>query len=352
VTVNKKKLQKSVDLIKEGIENVIFPGAAVAVGSSEDIYLLESFGNRSLYPEKLPLLRNTLFDMASLTKVMATTPLFMRLLEEGKLSLYDKISQFVEITEDKKDINILNLLTHSAGFISHIMFEEVCSSYEEVIQHILKTPLEYSPDSRVLYSDLSFILLGYILEQVGGDTLDKLCRRYVFDPLGMENTTFNPIGKDAAATERDKCTGDFLTGKVHDENARFLGGVSGHAGLFSTIEDSVKYANMLINRGKVKDDVFISKNGFRTMIRNYTHGLEEDRALGWFIKGDKISSGGDIISQSAFGHTGFTGTSLWVDVENDIYSVLLTNRVHPTRDNTDIIRFRRLFHNIVLSSVE
>jgi CubicO group peptidase (beta-lactamase class C family) len=352
VSINIRKLQKSVELVKEGIEKGIFPGAAVAVGSSEDIYLLESLGNRSIYPEKLPLLRNTLFDMASLTKVMATTPLFMRFMEEGKLSLYDKISDFVPITEDKKHINLLNLLTHSAGFVSHVLFEKVCSSYEEVIQYILKTPLEYKTGSRVVYSDFSFILLGYILEQVGGDTLDTLCRKYVFGPLGMDSTTFNPCGTNAAATEVDKSTGEFLTGRVHDENARFLGGVSGHAGLFSTRGDVVKYATMLINRGKVKGDTFLSRNGFSTMIRNYTRGLEEDRALGWFLKADKISSGGDIISQSAFGHTGFTGTSLWVDIENDIYAILLTNRVHPTRDNTEIIRFRRLFHNVVLSSIE
>jgi CubicO group peptidase (beta-lactamase class C family) len=352
VPVNEKKLLKAVDLVKEGINKGYFPCATLAIGSSENTYIIEHFGNRSLYPVKKPLERNTLFDMASLTKVMATTPLLMRLLEQGKISLYDKISQYVEVTEEKKDVTTLNLLTHSAGFTWHVLFEEKCNSYEEVIQYIAKAPLDYKPGSRVIYSDFSFILLGYILEQVGGDTMDKLCKKHVFEPLGMGNTTFKPIGKTAAATELDKTSGTFLEGIVHDENARFLGGVAGHAGLFSTVEDCVKYASMLINRGKVKGEAFLSKNGFNTMIRNYTKGLDEDRALGWFVKADKLSSGGDIISQNAFGHTGFTGTSLWVDIENDIYAVLLTNRVHPTRENTEIIRFRRLFHNIVLSAVQ
>ena len=350
--VNIKKLQHVVQLTKDGINNGYFPGAAVAVGSKEGIYFIEHFGNRSLYPEKLPLEYDTLFDMASLTKVMATTPLLIRFLEEGKISLYDKVSDYVEITEEKKEINILNLLTHTAGFKPHVLFEKVCTSYKDAIKYIAQAPLEYKTGSRVLYSDFSFILLGYILQQIGGDTLDNLCRKYVFQPLGLENTTFNPISKMAVATELDKATGEMLVGKVHDENARFFGGVSGHAGLFSTIEDTAKYASMLINGGKINGKPFLSKNGFNSMIRNYTAGLDEDRALGWFIKADKISSGGDLISPHAFGHTGFTGTSIWVDIENDIFAVLLTNRVHPTRDNTHIIRFRRLFHNAVLSAVE
>jgi CubicO group peptidase (beta-lactamase class C family) len=352
MSVNEKKLLKCVDLVREGVSKGYFPCAVLAVGSSDKLHLIEHFGSRKLYPVREPLERSTLFDMASLTKVMATTPLFMRLLEQGKISLYDKLSQFIEVTEEKKEISIFNLLTHSAGFTAHVLFEEKCSSSREVIDYIVNAPLEYAPGSRVIYSDFSFILLGYILETVGGDTLDMLCKRHVFDPLGLENTTFNPVGKVSVATEIDKASGTFLEGTVHDENARFLGGVAGHAGLFSTIEDCAKYAGMLVNKGMIKDEAFISKNGFNAMIRNYTKGLEEDRALGWVVKSDKISSGGDIIPENSFGHTGFTGTCMWVDIEDDLYAVLLTNRVHPTRDNAEIIRFRRLFHNLVFSSVE
>jgi CubicO group peptidase (beta-lactamase class C family) len=186
---------------------------------------------------------------------------------------------------------------------------------------------------------------------VGEDRLDVLCRRHVFDPLGMVNTSFNPRGCNIAATEADD-RGIPLAGTCHDENARFFGGVSGHAGLFSNIDDVTKFTHMLINTGKIGGSSFLSRSSLHTMIRNYTPGLEECRGIGWCIKGDKLSSGGDIISPAAFGHTGFTGTSIWVDMDNDIYINLLTNRVHPSRENTGIIRFRRLFHNAVMSSVE
>ncbi|MGV8981901.1 serine hydrolase domain-containing protein [Clostridium sp.] len=350
--VNIKKLEKAIQLVKEGINKGCFPCAAVAVGSRKNLYSIEHFGNRSLYPEKHDLQRDTLFDMASLTKVMATTPLLIRFLEDGKISLYDKISEFVEVTEEKKEINILNLLTHTAGFKPYVLFENVCNSYKDAIKYIIKEPLICQVGSKVAYSDFSFILLGYILEQIGGDTLDNLCRRHVFQPLDLKNTTFNPISKNVVATQMDKVTGKMLLGRVHDENSRFFGGVSGHAGLFSTIEDTAKYAKMLVNLGKIDGQSFISKNGFNSMVRNYTSSLNEDRALGWLLKADKMSSGGELISPNAFGHTGFTGTSIWVDIENDIYAILLTNRVHPTRDNTNILRFRRLFHNAVISGVE
>jgi CubicO group peptidase (beta-lactamase class C family) len=216
------------------------------------------------------------------------------------------------------------------------------------IKYICESELEYKPGTRVIYSDFSYIILACILEKIGNERLDKLSRKYVFEPLGMDHTCFNPKGENIAATEFDPVTSKPLIGVVHDENARFLDGISGHAGLFSNIEDVSKLANMLINRGKR----FMSSPTFEAMIRNYTKGLDENRGIGWCIKGNELSSGGDIISPNAFGHTGFTGTSLWIDIENNIYAALLTNRVHPTRENMNIIRFRRLFHNMVLSAVE
>jgi CubicO group peptidase (beta-lactamase class C family) len=342
-----KRQQQILKLVKDAIDKGYFPCAAVAVGNRENIHFIEHFGNRKIYPEKLPLEKYTLFDMASLTKVMATTPLLIRYIEEGKISLYDKISEYVEITQDKNKITILNLLTHTAGFMPYVLFEKECTSYKDSINYIAKTPLICETGSKVIYSDFSFILLGYILEQIGGDTLDNLCGKHVFEPLGLNNTTFNPTSKMAAATEIDKATGEMLIGKVHDENARFFGGISGHAGLFSTIEDTTKYASMLVNRGRVNGESFFSKVGFNSMIRNYTTGLNEDRALGWLLKEVKIPSGSKLISSNAILHTGFTGTSIWVDIENDIYAVLLTNRVHPTRSNTNILEFRKLFHNAI-----
>lgn len=350
MSINKKKLNTAINLIPIAIQKGFFPGAQVVIGHKNGIYKSESFGNRCIYPEIVPLDNNTLFDMASLTKVMATTMVFIKFLEVGLISLYDRVGYFLEDFkgEQKDDITILNLLTHTAGFAPFKPLHILCKDYEDSIKYICNSDLEYKSGTNVVYSDFSYIILAYILEKIGNERLDKLSRKYVFEPLGMDNTCFNPAGDKIAATEIDPTTNKPLIGIVHDENARFLGGISGHAGLFSNINDVSKFANMLINRG----NGYMSSPSFEAMTRNYTRGMNENRGIGWCIKGNELCSGGDLISPSAFGHTGFTGTSLWVDVENDVYVGLLTNRVHPTRGNLEIIRFRRVFHNAVLSVVD
>lgn len=350
MSINSKKLTTALNLINDAIQNNYFPGAQIVIGHNKGIYVSEAFGNKSIYPEILPLDKNTLFDMASLTKVMATTMVLMKFLEKGLISLYDRVGYFLkEFKGGKKDVvTILNLVTHTAGFAPFKPLYTLCRDYKDSIKYICTSDLEYTPNTRVVYSDFSYIILAYLLEKIGNDRLDKLSQKYVFEPLNMNNTCFNPKLKNIAATEIDPKTNTPLVGIVHDENARFLEGISGHAGLFSNIEDVSKLATMLINRG----NGFMSQPAFDAMIRNYTKGMDENRGIGWCIKGTELSSGGDIISPNAFGHTGFTGTSLWVDIEHDIYVGLLTNRVHPTRENMNIIRFRRLFHNAVLASVE
>lgn len=346
MSINEEKLDCAFMLVKEAIGKNYFPGAQVLIGNRKGIIRANSFGNRCLYPEKLPMTEETLFDLASLTKIVATTTLFMIFMEKGLISVYDKVNYYLE--ECKEEITIFNLLTHTAGFVPFEALQEFSESYEEAIKYICQRELQYKIGEKCVYSDYSYILLGYILEKIGGARLDVLCKKYIFEPLEMKNTTFNPTAKNVAATEIDKVTGKTLIGVVHDENARFLEGISGHAGLFSNMYDLSKLANMYINEG----NKFISKASFNTMIRNYTQGLEEDRGYGWCIKGDKISSGGDILSPEAFGHSGFTGTSMWIDIKNDIYIILLTNRVHPSRDNLNIRRFRRVFGNAVLASIE
>lgn len=352
MSINVEKLNYAFSLIEDGINKGYFPGAAAVVGHKKGIYKIEHYGNRCLIPEKLPLKRDTLFDMASLTKVVATNTLFMIFLDKGLVSIFDKVSDYVEYfkNDEKENITIFNLLTHTAGLPAFGPLHELCKDFDDAIRFISEEKLVYKPGTRVIYSDYGFILLKYILEKIGKDSLDNLCGRYVFEPLGMTSTGFNPKVKNVAATE--VFSGKPLIGVCHDENGRFFHGVSGHAGLFSNIEDMTKFASMLINEGNYRGNQLISKNTFRTMIQNYTEGLEENRALGWTVKGKILSSGGDIISPKAFGHTGFTGTSIWTDIENDIYIVLLTNRVHPTRENTDIIRFRRVFHNAVMAAVD
>jgi CubicO group peptidase (beta-lactamase class C family) len=354
MAINIERLNYAFSLIEDGISKGYFPGAAAAVGHKKGIYKIEHYGNRCLIPEKLPMERNTLFDMASLTKVVATNTLFMMFLEKGLISVFDKVSQYVEYFkgEEKEDITLFNLLTHTAGLPAFGPLYKHCKDFEDAIAFISREKLVYKPGTRVIYSDYGFILLKYILEKVGQDSLDNLCKKYVFEPLEMNNTCFNPKSSNAAATEIDPESGKTLIGICHDENGRFFNGISGHAGLFSNIEDMSKFASMLINEGNYKGKQLISKAAFKAMIQNYTEGLEENRAWGWCVKGRILSSGGDIISPKAFGHTGFTGTSIWTDIENDIYVVLLTNRVHPTRENNSIIRFRRVFHNAIISALE
>ena len=348
--IDEKKLDSAMNLINEAISKGYFPGAEVVIGQKDKVLRSKCYGNRCTYKEVLPVLDDTLYDLASLTKVTATNTLFMVFLEKGLISIYDKVADFLECFKgnDKEDITIFNLLTHTAGFVPFTPLYETCTDYEDAIRYICSLELEYKPGTKVEYSDFSYILLGYILEKIGHARLDVLCEKYVFNPLNMKNTCFNPKGDNIAATELDKATGKVLVGTVHDENARFLRGISGHAGLFSNKEDMAKFAKMLINKG----NGFISYPAFCAMTRNYTENLNENRGFGWCIKGNKLSSGGDIISSSAFGHTGFTGTSIWIDTENDIYIILLTNRVHPTRENNKMIMFRRRFHNAVLASVK
>lgn len=349
MSINEEKLDNAFKLVEEAVKKDYFPGVQVLAGNKKGIIRANSFGSSCIYPEKLPMKDDTLFDLASLTKIVGTSTLFMIFLEKGLISVYDKVNYYLSEFkgESKEKITIFNLLTHTAGFVPFEALYELCENYEDAINYICKSELMYKPGERCLYSDYSYIILGYILEKIGGARLDVLCKKYIFEPLGMISTTFNPASKNIAATEIDKATGKPFIGVVHDENARFFDGISGHAGLFSNMYDMAKFANMYINEG----NGFISKASFDTMIRNHTPELEEYRGFGWCVKGDKISSGGDIIAPEAFGHTGFTGTSLWIDVKNDVYMILLTNRVHPSRENINIRRFRRLFGNAVLGAV-
>jgi CubicO group peptidase (beta-lactamase class C family) len=352
MSFNLSKLEKAFMLLDKGIEEGVFPGVAAAVGDDKGFVRVDVKGNKRLYPYDEKLNRQSLFDLASLTKVVATTMLLMKMVESGLISVYDRVSEYIpNFKNDGKDkITVFQLLTHTSGLPAYLPFYEKCKDYLDSINYICEE-VKLNPNKNVEYSDLNFILLGRILEILGGSRLDTLCHKEVFEPLGMKDTMFNPIGNDIVPTELDKTTGKVIEGECHDENARFFGGVSGHAGLFSTIDDLIKFATMLINFGRVREDVFLSYPLFVRMITNYTPNSEENRGWGWVIKGH-TAFGGDLFSEKAFGHTGFTGTSIWVDPEYKVFIILLTNRVHPTRENVKIIRFRRLFHNAVLSALD
>lgn len=358
---NNHNFNTAFDLLPKAVGAGTFPGAAAAVGCSGGLYRTGIYGSRCLEPELLPVLPDTLYDLASLTKVIATTTLFMIFQEEGRISALDKVSRYIGGFTgcNKESATLLNLLTHTSGLADHVRLDLLCRDYEDAICYLTNMPPVYNPGESVVYSCLGYILLGYILEKVGDDKLDVLCRRYIFGPLGMQNTCFNPDSGNAAATEYGENDGKMLAGRCHDENARFLGGVSGNAGLFSNINDLTIFASMLINKGRSEGRQFLSKASVAAMTRNYTAHLNLDRGLGWNIRGHRINGidgwstpAGDLMSPGAFGHTGFTGTSIWIDPGNDIFAILLTNCVHPGRNITALLQFRPLFHNAVMAGLD
>ncbi len=353
--MNNTHFQAAMDVAEAYAVSGGAPCAAAAVVSADGRKRVGAFGVTRPGGRKIDT--STLFDVASLTKVTATFPVMMRLHEQGKLTLSAPVSQFLPgfRREDLAGIRLFHLATHCSGLLWHKDFYRVCKSVQDAIDIIVNMELDYPTGSRVIYSDLGFILLGHIVQLVGGDTLDALAKKYVYDPLGMTNTGFRPKPSDnIAATEIDPDTGELICGVVHDENARSFGGVSGHAGLFSSIDDMSRYAAMLLNGGTLDGVRILSKQSIDVARVSHTPALDYNRGIAWQVNtipacrreiGD-ISSG-DLMSTEAFGHTGFTGTSLWVDMPNGICAVLMTNRVCPTRENQTLPPVRRLFHNAI-----
>jgi len=341
-------------LVESQVGSGCYPGAVVVVARNGLVAHRRAYGYRSLYPEREEMTLDTLFDAASLTKVAATLPVVLRLAEEGALGLDDRLSLYYPaFTGGWKDrVTLRHLLTHTSGLPAHRHLYSLLPGPEAVEGYIASLDLEYEPGTRVVYSDLGFILLGKIAERLLGMPLDEAARRLVFEPLGMTDTMYRPGEAErarAAATEYVPGTG-FLRGVVHDENARFMGGVSGHAGLFTTADDLAVYGEAWLEGGSLGGARILGGATVAEAVRPQTEGLGERRGLGWQLRGPGASCG-DFLSMQAFGHTGFTGTSLWVDPVYRLVVVFLTNRVHPTRDNRCLLRARRLVHNVVAGGI-
>ncbi|MDR1598903.1 MAG: beta-lactamase family protein [Oscillospiraceae bacterium] len=320
-------------LLEQGARDGAFPSATAAVGWRGETPLLFAVGGANLL---------TRFDMASCTKPFSATPLALLAIEDGELTLYDTVSRFFpETPPDKAGITILQLLTHTGGFTQHYHIQDDTDDPERVVESILRSTLLDQPEGTPAYSCIGFILLGKILEKAYGASLDALSAERVFGPLGMRNTSYNPTGGNIAPTEMSAATGVAWQGIVHDENARFLRGVSANAGVFADIADTARFCAMLAMGG----DGFLSAATMRKAIRNYTPGHDTHRGLGFHLAGPPLNFMGDLFPPESFGHTGFTGTCFAVDPHTGFYAALLTNRVHPTRENDKIQRFRRVFHN-------
>lgn len=345
-----KKYAIAVKLIHEAIEQEIFPAACLEVGNLRGRIFRHWEGNRSLYPTVKPVKENTLFDMASVTKILSPTMVALRFIEEGRLCLSDRIGDFFAAPEDKKEITIFNLLTHTSGIRPYVSIVDQAPSLEEVIETILSLKLAFPVGRNVGYSCLGFIVLGKILELVGGAPLDILSQKYVFEPLAMKSTTFKPEGENIAATDYDPQNGICSLGIVNDHNSRFLGGIAGNAGVFSNLDDLSNFALMLANMGYFKGRQYLSSATFAKAITNWTPQFDQTRGLGFLLTDTKIDPPGELFSTGSFGHTGYTGTSVFVDKETGLYVILLTNRVHSKKLDDRILRFRRVFHNAILAA--
>jgi len=333
------------DMLAQGIEDGVFPSAAAAVGMRDHVFFMQASGRLSLADQEEANIK-TRYDMASMTKIMAPTMLALLALEKGLLVLDDTLSLYFDAPMDKANITIFQLMTHTGGFTPSFLLEEACKTPDEDVDATLRRPLEGLPGQMPRYSCMGYILLGRILEKVFSMPLHTASRRLIFEPLGMGSTSYLPEGGNIAATEVNDATGKAFQGIVHDENARFIQGVSGNAGLFSNIEDCVRFAAMLSNNGRP----LLNPGTLRLATQNHTPAFEVHRGLGFHIGGGPGSFVGDLFPPETFGHTGFTGTSLVVDPTSGLYAVLLTNAVHPKRGNPAIQRFRRLFHNRVYAA--
>ena len=305
-----------------------------------------------------PVDRRTVYDLASLTKVVALTTVVMMTVDQGRLDLDQPVSRYLPefAGPDKAAVTVRHLLTHSSGLRAHRPLWQEAPNAPQAIALVLATPLDTTPGTRMVYSDLGAILLTKIVERIHGRSIDRLFDRLVGQPLGLQATRFRPPAgwRDRLApTEQDPWRGRVVHGEVHDENAAFLGGVSGHAGLFGTAEDLLRFGEWLlaVRRG----DPGLAPGLSLSVIREFTRRQElvpgSSRALGWDTP-SAGSSAGTRLSAESFGHTGFTGTSIWIDPTRDLAVVLLSNRVNPTRDNPRLGPLRILVADRTVSALE
>ncbi len=325
-------------LLNDAIAKDQIPGAVCLIGRLQpngdlDILHFKAYGSRALVPSKEPMTTDTIFDAASLTKVIATTSSVMRLFERGQIRLNDRVTQYLpRFQNGKSEITVRHLLTHFSGLRPDLDLKPAWSGYETGIEKALIDKPVAEPGERMIYSDINFILLGEIVRKVSGKPLDQFAREEVFTPLGMKESTFNPPAAwraRIAPTEIDN--GAPLRGVVHDPTTRFMGGVAGHAGLFTTAGDLSRFAAAILTKGALPGGItWVSPLTIQKFTEPQTPPIQPTlRGLGWDIDSPFSSNRGELYPIGSFGHTGFTGTSLWIDPVSRSFVILLTNSVHP-----------------------
>ena len=321
-------------VIEEAIRQDRLPGAVLLVGHDGQVIYRKAYGQRAVYPKAEPMTVDTIFDCASLTKVLATTPSLMKLFEEGKFRLNDKVTdRFPEFQGGKSDITLRNLFTHFSGLRPDLTLSPAWSGYETGIHLAMIDKPAGPPGVRFVYSDINFILLGELVHRLSGQMLNEYARQNIFLPLGMKETQFLPpasLTPRIAPTERTPKDGPALRGTVHDPTARYMGGVAGHAGLFSTAGDLARFAQMMIDGGTLDGVRIVGPLTVRKFTEPQTPPDQPIlRGLGWDIDSPYSSNRGELFPIGSFGHTGFTGTSMWIDPSTNTYVILLANSVHP-----------------------
>jgi CubicO group peptidase (beta-lactamase class C family) len=325
-------------ILERGVAEGAFPGAYAVVGTRAGIIAEYGAGQLDRNDPTRPTNR-TVWDLASLTKVIGTTSAMLQLVGSGRVALDTPVVRYLPEwrAPGAERVTVRHLLTHAAGLPAWRALYKEAGDRSEAVRQVFATSPDTLPGMRMVYSDLGFILLGQLVERVSTESLDAYDVRHVFAPLGMQETRYLPPASwraRTAPTEVDPWRNRHLRGEVHDENAAMLGGVSGHAGLFSTAHDLARFARMYLNGGVLDGVRVFDSSTVATFTRAQQPALSH-RALGWETPNTRNSAGSQL-SPSAFGHTGFTGTSIWMDPERDLFVLLLTNRVNPTRQSTGI----------------
>ena len=324
------RLQAVDAVIERAIQEGNIPGAVLVVGHNRQVIYRKAYGSRALEPRREPMTLNTIFDVASLTKVIVTTTAVMQLVEQGKVRLNDPVAKYLpEFAQNgKEDITVRQLLTHFSGLEPDLDLKTPWEGKETAYRMAFAETPEDAPGSKFTYSDINFIVLGALVERISSETLDEYANRHIFAPLKMTHTRYLPPAawrRGIAPTQYDE-NEHMLRGVVHDPTARRMGGVAGHAGFFSTADDLAKFAQALLDGG----DGILSRLSVEKMTSpEQPPSAPVLRGFGWDIDSPYSTNRGDLLPIGSYGHTGFTGTSLWIDPTTQTYIILLTNAVHP-----------------------
>ena len=364
IGLSSERLKYIDSVVIRNINEGNLPGAVVVVGGKNGVVYRKAFGNSWLIPEKKPMTLETIFDLASLTKPIATATSIMILVERGQISLEDEVRKYIPefkpyVDEQGKEYHakIYHLLTHTSGLPDYTSADSIKNKYgypapEGTIETICNLPRFAPPGKEFKYSCLGFITLAEIVKRVTGKNIAEFSKENIFIPLGMKKTTYNPdekLKKECAPTEFRN--GKIICGEVHDPLAYVQGGISGNAGLFSTADDLAIFAQMILNKGVYKNKRILGSKTVDLMTSIYPKVEFAGRGLGWDINSAYMQQSGDIFEIGSFGHTGFTGTSIHISKKEGIFVIILTNRVHPDGKG-NVAPLRKSIANIVASAIE